>query len=330
MRAGMRVSFGFRQSVDKHASSLQVGWVRTGRTRRSRWFISHAASCADRSSAKRRQIVAIESVRTRKRCDKVVIDEQMRAHLLFGGGLGLGVPVVSYAPRPMIISVWEEVLVIIAERCEELRGRRVSIYRPKGLVWRNASRTRVDSPGARAAKYRGWANRRPAWDKQAQGDCADGKACRRVWQSAVFGSLCARDGCGVGRWNAAWKWQGGAWCDGSKSAKERKGREGARGDGRGEAKSWFSGECCMYFLLRYATIGRRARRGGRGHRAMVMVVNVDLENEKRGGRGDCSIYIRAFRPRSNNYSTHTAGRLQSAQCADAFRAPDKRERQQFA
>jgi hypothetical protein len=63
---------------------------------------------------------------------------------------------------------------------------------------------------------------------------------------------------------------------------------------------------------------------------MVMVVNVDLENEKRGGRGDCSIYIRAFRPRSNNYSTHTAGRLQSAQCADAFRAPDKRERQQFA
>ena len=121
----------------------------------------------------------------RKCCDRVVIDEQMRAHLLFGGGLGLGVPVVSYAPRPMIISVWEEVLVIIAKRCEELRGRRVSIYRPKGLVWRNASRTRVDSPGARAAKYRGWANRQPAWDKQAQGDCADGRACRRVWQYLV-------------------------------------------------------------------------------------------------------------------------------------------------
>ena len=115
MCAGMRVSFGFRQLVDKHASSLQVGWVRTGRTRRSRWFISHAASCADRSSAKRRQIVAIESFRMRKCCDRVVIDEQMRAHLLFGGGLGLGVPVVSYAPRPMIISVWEEVLVIIVE-----------------------------------------------------------------------------------------------------------------------------------------------------------------------------------------------------------------------
>jgi hypothetical protein len=27
--------------------------------------------------------------------------------------LGFGVPVVSYAPRPMIISVWEDSLVII-------------------------------------------------------------------------------------------------------------------------------------------------------------------------------------------------------------------------
>ena len=48
-------------------------------------------------------------------CDRVVIDVQMIAHLLLGGGLGLGVPVVSYAPRPMIISVLEEVLVIIAK-----------------------------------------------------------------------------------------------------------------------------------------------------------------------------------------------------------------------
>lgn len=50
-----------------------------------------------------------------KCCDRVIVDEQMYAHLLFGGGLGLGVPVVSYAPRPMIISVWEEVLVIIVK-----------------------------------------------------------------------------------------------------------------------------------------------------------------------------------------------------------------------
>jgi hypothetical protein len=50
----------------------------------------------------------------------------MHAHLLFGGGFGLGVPVVSYAPRPMIISLWEEVLVIIAKDVKTAR-RRVSI-----------------------------------------------------------------------------------------------------------------------------------------------------------------------------------------------------------
>ena len=77
----------------------------------------------------------------------------------------------------------------------------------------------------------------------------------------------------------------------------------------------------LYVLYAAICDGRAAgEERGRGHRAM-MVVNVDLENEKRGGRGDCSIYIRALRPRSNNYSTHTAGRPQSAQCADAFRAP---------
>lgn len=87
----------------------------------------------------------------------------------------------------------------------------------------------------------------------------------------------------------------------------------------------------MYFMLRYATMGRRARRGGRGHRAMVMVVNVDLENEKRGGRGDCSIYIRASRPRSNNYSTHTRQGAPNLRSARTHFAPlDKRERQQFA
>lgn len=59
-------------------------------------------------------------------CDRVIIDVQMHAHLLFGGGFGLGVPVVSYAPRPMIISLWEEVLVIIAKGVKTAR-RRVSI-----------------------------------------------------------------------------------------------------------------------------------------------------------------------------------------------------------
>ena len=54
-------------------------------------------------------------------------------HLLFGGGLGLGVPVVSYAPRPMIISLWEEVLVIIVKRCEELRDGWSAYNVPRGL-----------------------------------------------------------------------------------------------------------------------------------------------------------------------------------------------------
>jgi len=48
-------------------------------------------------------------------CDRVIVDVRKHVHLLFGGGLGLGVPVVSYAPRPMIISLWEEVLVIIVK-----------------------------------------------------------------------------------------------------------------------------------------------------------------------------------------------------------------------
>lgn len=89
------------------------------------------------------------------------------------------------------------------EGCEGLRGGR-SVYKvPRGLpVWRNASRTRVDSPGARAAKYRGWANRQPAWDKRAQGDCADGRLVAvfgAVWAlecgaEIIGGVLCAMDG----------------------------------------------------------------------------------------------------------------------------------------
>lgn len=68
-----------------------------------------------------------------KCCDRVIVDVRKHVHLLFGGGLGLGVPVVSYAPRPMIISLWEEVLVIIVERCEELRDGGSAYNVPRGL-----------------------------------------------------------------------------------------------------------------------------------------------------------------------------------------------------
>ena len=44
--------------------------------------------------------------------------------------------------------------------CEELEaGSQHNVQR--GSARRNASRTRVDSPVARAAMYRGWANRQP-------------------------------------------------------------------------------------------------------------------------------------------------------------------------
>lgn len=57
----------------------------------------------------------------------------MYAHLLFGGGLGLGVPVVSYAPRPIIISVWEEVLVIIVKDVENCATDGSAYNVPRGL-----------------------------------------------------------------------------------------------------------------------------------------------------------------------------------------------------
>lgn len=136
MRAGMRVSFGFRQSVGRqvHAGSLRVGWVRTGRTRRSRWFISRAASWAAGDALR-----CVDKLLRRERLacaygDKVIIDGRtIHAHLLLGGGLGLGVPVVSYAPRPMIISVWEEVLVIIVEDVKDCATGGSAYNVPRGL-----------------------------------------------------------------------------------------------------------------------------------------------------------------------------------------------------
>lgn len=64
------------------------------------------------------------------------------------------------------------------EGCEGLGGGQSAYNVQRGSARRNASRTRVDSPVARAAMYRGWANRQPMWDKQAQGDCADGRLAR--------------------------------------------------------------------------------------------------------------------------------------------------------
>jgi len=63
----------------------------------------------------------------------VIVDGRVQAHLLLGGGLGLGVPVVSYAPRPMIISVWEEVLVIIVKSVKDCATDGSAYNVPRGL-----------------------------------------------------------------------------------------------------------------------------------------------------------------------------------------------------
>ena len=93
--------------------------------------------------------------------------------------MGLGVPVVSYAPRPMIMSdsVDSRVIIVLKDVKDWTAGSQ-HIMSKGGSARRNASRTRVDSPVARAAMYRDWANRQPGWDKQAQGDCADGRLAR--------------------------------------------------------------------------------------------------------------------------------------------------------
>jgi hypothetical protein len=54
-------------------------------------------------------------------------------YLLLGGGLGLGVPVVSYAPRPMIISVCEDSLVIIMGDVRYCAADRSAYKVPRGL-----------------------------------------------------------------------------------------------------------------------------------------------------------------------------------------------------
>lgn len=55
-------------------------------------------------------------------CDKMWSVATVRWRWIYrflGGGLGFGVPVVSYAPRPMIMSVSVDSRVIIMERCED-------------------------------------------------------------------------------------------------------------------------------------------------------------------------------------------------------------------
>lgn len=135
------------------ASSLEVGWVRTGRTRLSlsvprmqpgRASLNIGIVCDDVDKYRRPIMGWYEKVQ-----DATVIDVERCRYL--GGGLGLGVPVVSYAPRPMIMSVSLKSRETIVKGYEGLLEGRVSIYRPKGFAGRNASRTRVDSPVARAA-----------------------------------------------------------------------------------------------------------------------------------------------------------------------------------
>lgn len=47
--------------------------------------------------------------------------------------MGLGVPVVSYAPRPMIISVWEDSLVIIVKDVKDWTADGSAYKVPRGL-----------------------------------------------------------------------------------------------------------------------------------------------------------------------------------------------------
>jgi hypothetical protein len=87
---------------------------------------------AMRCEASTLEIIAMKES-ARQCCDRVVVDVRSQTHLLLGGGLGLGVPVVSYAPRPMIISVLEEVLVIIVESVKNCATDGSAYYVPRGL-----------------------------------------------------------------------------------------------------------------------------------------------------------------------------------------------------
>lgn len=153
----MRVSFGFRQSGGIHASSLQAGgYVQEGRGR-------PAASSHMPPASMRRQIIAMEELLAET-------SRARRCRLLDGAGsFPLGRRLGLRSAGGVVCAAAHDHLGLArlpgdhCEGCEGLRAGR-SVYKvPRGLpVWRNASRTRVDSPGARAAKYRGWANRQPA------------------------------------------------------------------------------------------------------------------------------------------------------------------------
>lgn len=101
----------------------------------------------------------------------------------------------------MIMSDSLNTRVIIVRKKKLWKGlaRTVSIYRRQGRVWQRGSRTRVDSPGARAAKYRRRANRQPGWDKRA--GMREGGLVERAWWNG--GDCGVKDGglaleCGAG------------------------------------------------------------------------------------------------------------------------------------
>jgi hypothetical protein len=145
-------------------------------------------------------------------------------YLLLGGGLGLGVPVVSYAPRPMIISVWEDSLVIIILNVRDCATDRSAYKVPRGLYG-----------GMQVA--RGLTHLEQGQRSTGVGQTDSLCRTNRLRAIARTGGLSVRSAV-FGSWVRCWMLEcdvgfegGGASCDGLQSAKERNGREGARCDG---------------------------------------------------------------------------------------------------